>query len=102
VYVEDMGPLQDTILRTQEKRFWLGLERMQLCLYNLLGLFTLNRKTAILNLRYRDLQVSLQRDPYGGPHIPTVEFSYVFTKKHLGLTQTYVVSRNTLVGHHAD
>ncbi|OJD21219.1 hypothetical protein ACJ73_07443 [Blastomyces percursus] len=88
VYVEDMSSLQETTLRTQEKRFWLGLQRMQICLYNLLGLFTLNRKSAILSLRYRDLRVSLQRDPSGGPHLPTVEFSYEFTKKHLGLTQT--------------
>ncbi|EDN06475.1 predicted protein [Histoplasma mississippiense (nom. inval.)] len=88
VYVEDMSPLQETTLRTQEKRFWLGLQRMQICLYNLLGLFTLNRKSAILALRYKDLRVSLQWDPNGGPHLPTVEFSYEFTKKHLGLTQT--------------
>ncbi|OJD22678.1 hypothetical protein ACJ73_05976, partial [Blastomyces percursus] len=87
VYVEDMSPLQETALRTQEKRFWLSLQRMQICLYNLLGLFTLNRKSAILNLRYRDLRVSLQRDPSSGPHLPTVEFRYSFTKKHLGLTQ---------------
>ncbi|OJD09550.1 hypothetical protein ACJ73_10233 [Blastomyces percursus] len=52
------------------------------------GLFTLNRKSPILSLRYRDLRVSLQRDSSGGPHLPTVEFSYEFTKKHLGLTQT--------------
>ncbi|EDN05396.1 predicted protein [Histoplasma mississippiense (nom. inval.)] len=88
VYVEDTATLQKTGLRTQEKRFWLGLQRMQICLYNLLGLFTLNRKSAILNLRFKDLRVSLQRDPSGGPHLPTVEFSYEFTKKHLGLTQT--------------
>ncbi|EDN10985.1 predicted protein [Histoplasma mississippiense (nom. inval.)] len=87
-YVEDTSTLQKTALRTQEKRFWLGLQRMQICLYNLLGLFTLNRKSAILNLRFKDLRVSLQRDPSGGPDLPTVEFSYEFTKKHLGLTQT--------------
>ncbi|EEH45265.2 uncharacterized protein PADG_01415 [Paracoccidioides brasiliensis Pb18] len=56
---------------------------------NLLGLFTLNRKSAILNLPYRDLKVSLQRDPSGGPHLPTVEFHYRFMKKHLGLTLMY-------------
>ncbi|EER42287.1 C2H2 finger domain-containing protein [Histoplasma capsulatum H143] len=28
------------------------------------------------------------RDPSGGPHLPTVEFRYRFTKKHLGLTPT--------------
>ncbi|OJD21255.1 hypothetical protein ACJ73_07408, partial [Blastomyces percursus] len=83
VYVEDMSPL-----RTQERRFWLGLQRMQICLYNLLGLFTLNRRSAILNLRYRDLKVSLQRDPSGGPRLPTGEFRYGFTKTHVGLTPT--------------
>ncbi|EDN08221.1 predicted protein [Histoplasma mississippiense (nom. inval.)] len=86
-YIEDTATLQKTVLRTQEKRFWLGLQRMQICLYNLLGLFTLNRKSAILNLRFKDLRVSLQRDPSGGPHPPTVELSYEFTK-HLGFTQT--------------
>ncbi|OJD25382.1 hypothetical protein ACJ73_03243 [Blastomyces percursus] len=71
-----------------EKRFWLGLQRIQICLYNLLGLFTLNRKSAILALRFKGMRVSLQRDPSGGPHLPTVELSCEFTKKHLGLTQT--------------
>ncbi|KGQ01674.1 hypothetical protein PAAG_11667 [Paracoccidioides lutzii Pb01] len=75
VYVKDMASLQETILRTQEKRFWLRLQQMQICLYNL------------------DLRVSLQRDSSGEPNLPTVEFSYKFTtKKHLGLTQTHVLS----------
>ncbi|EER44432.1 C2H2 finger domain-containing protein [Histoplasma capsulatum H143] len=85
VYIEDMVPFNQTILRTREKRFHLGLQRLLLCFYNMLGLFTVNRESAILNLRYKDLLLSVQRDPHGGPPVPTVDFRPEFIKRNLGM-----------------
>ena len=66
VYIEDMVPFNETILQTQEKRFHLGFQQIILCLYNTIGLFTVNRKQAMLGLRYKHLQVTLQQDLHGG------------------------------------
>ncbi|TPX24575.1 hypothetical protein DIZ76_010006 [Coccidioides immitis] len=33
VYIEDMVPFNETILSTQEKKFWLGFKQIQVCLY---------------------------------------------------------------------
>jgi Protein of unknown function (DUF3435) len=53
VYIEDMIPLNETILWTREKRFHLGVQRIILCLYATVGLFTVNRKGALLHLQYK-------------------------------------------------
>jgi hypothetical protein len=45
---------------------------------------TTNRPQAILNLRYRHIQVSLLRDPQGYPHRIVIEFTLEFTKEWLG------------------
>lgn len=50
VYIEDMIPFNETILSTQEKQFWLEFQQIQACLYNTLGIFTLHRKSALLDL----------------------------------------------------
>ncbi|KAJ5608636.1 hypothetical protein N7528_009203 [Penicillium herquei] len=75
VYIEDIAPFNETILSTQEKRFHLGFQRIQVCLFNSLGIFTVHRKSAMLSLQFRDLQVSLQKDPRGGPPIPLIELT---------------------------
>ncbi|EEH20209.2 hypothetical protein PABG_02468 [Paracoccidioides brasiliensis Pb03] len=85
VYIEDMIPFNQTILQTREKRFHLGLQRLLLCFYNMLGLFTVNRESAILNLQYKDLLLSVQRDPHGGPPVLTVDFQPQFIKQYLGM-----------------
>lgn len=41
MYIEDLVPLQETVLRTIEKRFYIGLQRMQQSLYNLMAYFSL-------------------------------------------------------------
>ncbi|KKZ61495.1 hypothetical protein EMCG_03911 [[Emmonsia] crescens] len=51
----------------------------------MLGLFTVNRESAILNLQYKDLLLSVQRDPHGGPPVPTVDFQPEFIKQKLGM-----------------
>lgn len=87
VYIEDIGPFNETILSTQEKKFYLGFQRIQVCLFNSLGLFTVHRRNALLSLQFKDLQVSLQKDPRGGPPIPLVELTSEGTKKFLGQTK---------------
>ncbi|KAF3492095.1 uncharacterized protein GIQ15_01612 [Arthroderma uncinatum] len=87
MYIEDLAEFEETVLTRFEKRFYLGLQRIQLCLYLLLGCFTVNRPSAILHLRYRDLKVSLQRDPDGGRHRIAIATTHRFTKKYLGMKQ---------------
>ncbi|KAL3255990.1 hypothetical protein ABHI18_007893 [Aspergillus niger] len=50
VYIEDIGPLNETILSTQEKKFYLGFQCIQVCLFNSLALFTVHRRNALLSL----------------------------------------------------
>ncbi|KAL4766861.1 hypothetical protein BDW60DRAFT_212539 [Aspergillus nidulans var. acristatus] len=87
VYIEDMVPFNETILQTREKRFHLGFQRIILCLYNTIGLFTINRKHAMLNLQFKHLQLTLQRDPRGGPPVPMIEIQPRFVKSILGMSK---------------
>ncbi|KAE8387097.1 C2H2 finger domain protein [Aspergillus alliaceus] len=86
VCIEDMVPFNETILQTRKKRFHIGFQRIILCLYNTIGLFTVNRKEAMLHLQFKHLQIRLQRDPRGGPPIPTVEIEPEFVKSVLGMS----------------
>ena len=92
VYIEDIVPFNETILQSQEKRFYLGFQRIILCLYNTIGLFTINQKQAMLNLQFRHLQVSLQQDPHRGPLVPMIELQPQFVKSILGMSKLYVAS----------
>ncbi|KUL83660.1 hypothetical protein ZTR_11050 [Talaromyces verruculosus] len=85
VYIEDMIPFNETILRTQEKRFYLGIQRIMLCLVLMLGLFTAGRKTAILKLQYKHLRLSLQRNPHGGPPVLSIDIEPEYIKTLLGI-----------------
>ncbi|KAJ6008513.1 hypothetical protein N7540_012489 [Penicillium herquei] len=87
VYIEDMVPFNETILQTQEKRFHLGFQRIILCLYNTIGLFTINRKQAMLKLQFKHLLLSLQQDPHGGPPKTMVELEPQFVKSVLGMSK---------------
>ncbi|KAJ5098530.1 hypothetical protein N7532_005531 [Penicillium argentinense] len=93
LYIEDVIILQETVLRTMEKRFHIGLQRMQQCLYNLMACFTVNRISAMRKLQYKHLQCSIQRDPKGGPPRILLEITYKFAKTHLGVTQgnTFII-----------
>ncbi|OJJ80557.1 uncharacterized protein ASPGLDRAFT_852808 [Aspergillus glaucus CBS 516.65] len=86
VYIEDIGPFNETILSTQEKKFYLGFQCIQVCLFNSLGLFTIHWRNALLSLQFKDLQISLQKDPCSGPLIPLVKLT-AETKKFLGQTK---------------
>ncbi|KAB8259318.1 hypothetical protein BDV32DRAFT_150645 [Aspergillus pseudonomiae] len=87
VYIEDIGPFNETTLSTQEKKFHLGFQRIQVCIFKSLGLFTVHRQNALLSLQFRDLQISLQKDPHGGPPVRLIELTASGTKKFLGQTK---------------
>ncbi|RDK41021.1 hypothetical protein M752DRAFT_284523 [Aspergillus phoenicis ATCC 13157] len=67
VYIEDMVPFNETVLQR--------------------GLFTINRKQAMLSLQFKHLQLSLQRDPHGGPPVPMIELQPEFVKSVLGMSK---------------
>ncbi|KAJ5718242.1 hypothetical protein N7488_003888 [Penicillium malachiteum] len=50
IYIKDISPFNKTILSKQEKKFHLGFQRIQVCLFNSLGIFTVHRKSAMLNI----------------------------------------------------
>jgi hypothetical protein len=70
------GQLSDTLISDN---------RIQAQLYLQLGGFTANRPQALLSLCYRHIQVTLLRDPEGGPHRVLLEFTFEFTKEFLGI-----------------
>ncbi|KAJ6126308.1 hypothetical protein N7523_001920 [Penicillium sp. IBT 18751x] len=87
VYVQDLTEFNETIIRTQEKRFHFGYERIQLCMFTMLAIFTVNRLSALLSLQFKHLQFSIQKDPDDGPPILLVEIKAEHTKKFLGTSQ---------------
>ncbi|OJJ84888.1 uncharacterized protein ASPGLDRAFT_125716, partial [Aspergillus glaucus CBS 516.65] len=87
VYIKDIGPFNETILSMQEKKFYLGFQCIQVCLFNSLGLFTVHQRNALLSLQFKDLQISLQKDPHSGPPIPLIELTAEGTKKFLRQTK---------------
>ncbi|QKX60769.1 uncharacterized protein TRUGW13939_07915 [Talaromyces rugulosus] len=91
IFIEDLVPLQETTLHTQEKRFWLGLQRIQQCLYNVMACFTVNRINAMRMLQYKHLQYSLQQDLHGGPPRILLEITYSFAKKYMGVMNTFLI-----------
>ncbi|KAJ5458815.1 hypothetical protein N7530_010759, partial [Penicillium desertorum] len=84
VYVQDLTELNETILRTQEKRFHFRYERIQLYLFNILGIYTVNRLYTLLSLQFHYLRFSIQDNPEGGPPILLVEIKSEHIKQFLG------------------
>lgn len=89
MYVEDLAQVLQTNLVTTEKRYPHGRYRIQAQLYLQLGGFTANRPQALLGLCYRHIQVTLLRDPEGGPQRVLLEFTFEFTKEFLGIKDLY-------------
>lgn len=88
-----------SLFERRKRNIRLKFQQMQLCLYNLLNLFTLNRKSAILALRFKNLRVSLQRDSSDEFYISMMKFNYSFTKKNFDFTQTYALSDLSILKH---
>ncbi|CAG5188954.1 uncharacterized protein ALTATR162_LOCUS12066 [Alternaria atra] len=80
----DVLEIIQTTLTTVEKMFQVGRYRIQTCFFLQGGFITANRPDALLKLRYRDIKVSIDRDPNGGPHNIVLEWTYEFTKSFLG------------------
>jgi hypothetical protein len=84
MYIEDLAGVLQTNLTTTKQRYTHGRQRIQLSLFCQLAIFSANRPSALLKLRYGDIAVNLLRDPNGGPHRILIEFTCEFTKKYLG------------------
>ncbi|KAH1663038.1 hypothetical protein KXX46_006053, partial [Aspergillus fumigatus] len=91
--VEDLTKVVETTVSTTKKKLGHGRHRIELALFLQLAGRTTNRPQAILNLQYRHIQVSLLRDPQGGPHRIIIEFIFEFTKEWLGANEanTYIL-----------
>lgn len=83
--ITDLALVLETNLTTVLQTYKIGRNRVQLHLWLLLGMLTSNRPKAILGLCYRHIQVTLIRDPDGGPQSIVLEFDFEFTKQYLGM-----------------
>ena len=72
------------ILSTTEKSFRLGEFRLLIVLFLQLMSPTGSRPQSLLFTRFRDLRLSLVRDPDGGPHLIAIRFTPEHTKGYLG------------------
>ena len=73
VYIHDLTEFTETILQTQEKQFYVGYEWIQLCMFMMLGIYTINHLSVLLSLQFKHLQFSIQKDPHGGPPVLLAE-----------------------------
>ncbi|KAF1935665.1 hypothetical protein EJ02DRAFT_484092 [Clathrospora elynae] len=83
--VKDLARVLQMNLVTTKKRYPHRRYRIQAQLYLQLGGFTANWPQALLGLCYWHIQVTLLRDPEGGPHRVLLEFTFEFTKEFLGI-----------------
>ncbi|KAJ6166764.1 hypothetical protein N7470_002211 [Penicillium chermesinum] len=95
--VEDLTKVVETTVSTTKKKFGHGRHRIELALFLQFAGLTTNRPQAILNLRHRHIQVSLLRDPQGGPHRIIIEFTFGFTKEWLDRAFDRVEGEEVLV-----
>jgi hypothetical protein len=66
MYIEDVAEFARVLLSTTEMTFQSGWLRIQLLLFCQLAAITGSRPEALLNLRYRNLLLTLVRNPDGG------------------------------------
>ncbi|CZR69582.1 uncharacterized protein PAC_19482 [Phialocephala subalpina] len=88
MYIEDLAGVLQTNLTTTKLRYTHGRHRIDMGLFGQLAIFSGNRPSALLKLRYGDIAVNLLRDPSGGPHRILIEFTCEFTKKYLGTKES--------------
>ncbi|KAL4865177.1 hypothetical protein BDV12DRAFT_175034 [Aspergillus spectabilis] len=84
MYIEDVAEFARVLLSTTEMTFQFGWLRIQLLLFCQLAAITGSRPGALLNLRYRDLVLTLIRDPDGGRPRLFIYLTPEFTKTFLG------------------
>ncbi|KAB2569482.1 hypothetical protein DBV05_g11844 [Lasiodiplodia theobromae] len=85
MHVEDLFEVLKTLWTSTDMTFDHERHRTQLSLIMLLAGITGSRPGALLALRYRDVQVTLIRDPAGGQQpLVLIELTYEYTKGYLG------------------
>jgi hypothetical protein len=82
--IENLEKQAKTTISTTKKKFRIGEHRIYALLFLLLIAPSGSRPQALLLLRYGDLELSLARDPTGGPHRILIRFKLCFTKTFLG------------------
>lgn len=90
MYIEDVAEFARVLLSTTEMTFQCGWLRIQLLLFCQLAAITGSRPGALLNLRYRDLMLTLVRDPEGGRPRLFIYLTPEFTKTFLGEKEQWV------------
>lgn len=88
MFVEDVAEFARVILTTTEMTFPCGWYRIQLLLFCQLAAITGNRPGALLKLRFRDLKLTLIRDPNGGRPRLFIYLRPEFTKAFLGAKES--------------
>lgn len=90
MHVEDLFEVLRTLWVSTDMTFDHERHRTQLSLIMLLAGITGSRPGALLALRYRDVQVTLIKDPAGGQRpIVLIELTYEYTKGYLGAKDRY-------------
>ncbi|PYH75799.1 hypothetical protein BO82DRAFT_409090 [Aspergillus uvarum CBS 121591] len=84
MYIEDVAEFARVLLSTTEMTFQCGWLRIQLLLFCQLAAITGSRPGALLNLRYRNLMLTLVRNPDGGRPQLFIYLTPEFTKTFLG------------------
>ncbi|KAL3429111.1 hypothetical protein BDV09DRAFT_200914 [Aspergillus tetrazonus] len=84
MYIEDVAEFARVLLTTTEMTFECGWERIQLLFFCQLAALTASRPGALLGLRYRDISLTLIRDPECGRPRLFIFLKPEFTKKFLG------------------
>ncbi|KAF7169343.1 hypothetical protein CNMCM6106_004230 [Aspergillus hiratsukae] len=84
MYIEDVAEFARVLLSTTEMTFQSGWLRIQLLLFCQLAAITGSRPGALLNLRYRNLLLTLVRNPDGGRPRLFIYLTPEFTKTFLG------------------
>ena len=84
MYIEDVAEFARVLLTTTEMTFDCGWQRIQFLFFCQLAAITANRPGALLNLRYRDIALTLIRDPEGGRPRLFIFLKPDFTKRFLG------------------
>jgi hypothetical protein len=90
MYIEDLAEFVRVVLTTTEMTFECGWLRIQFILFCQLAAITASRPQALLDLRYRHLELTLIRDPGGGRPRLFIYLTPEFTKKFLGEKEPYV------------
>jgi hypothetical protein len=90
MYIEDVAEFARVLLATTEMTFIRGCLRIELLLFCQLAAITGSRPQALLDLRYRHLQLTTIRDPDGGHPRLFIHLTTEFTKTFLGKKEPYV------------